>query len=69
MIGLVFVISFWLTIGIAVRSFLIALAWNWLGVHALFDAPLLDFWQVVGVAVLTLILTWTFRGLTVVRQS
>lgn len=42
---------FFFLLSTAITSVLVALVWNWLGVHNLFGAGVLSFWQVVGVAV------------------
>lgn len=38
-------------IGTAITAVIVALAWNVLGLHEVFNADPLTFWQVVGVAV------------------
>lgn len=49
-------------LGIILTSFFVWLAWNVLGVNAIFGLPELGFLQVVGIAVLINILFGIFRG-------
>ena len=46
-------------IGVAIDSALVALVWNGLGLHNVFNAGKLSFWQCVGVG---FILTFLFGG-------
>jgi hypothetical protein len=48
-------------IAIAVIGFVTMLLWNWL-VPALFNGPLIDYWQAIGLLVLSKLLFWGFGG-------
>lgn len=52
-VGVIFIVLFILLFAIstAFTALLVALVWNWLGLHSVFGAGELTFWQVVGVAI------------------
>jgi len=47
----VLLFAFFFALGTAVTAFIVALAWNWCGLHSVFNQPELSFWHVVAVAV------------------
>jgi hypothetical protein len=50
-LGVIALLALLFFVGTLFTAFFVALAWNWLGLHELFDAPSLTFWQVFAVAV------------------
>lgn len=72
--GLVLVFFIALFVGLfvfvtAITALVVALAWNWIGLHDLFGAPALTFWQVVGVAIVINLLRSVFSGGTKVTAK
>ena len=61
-VGVVLLFAVLFAIGTFFTALIVALVWNWINLHELFDAPALSFWQVVGVAVLINILRSIFSG-------
>jgi hypothetical protein len=48
-------------IAIAVVGFVTMVLWNWL-VPALFNGPVIDYWQAIGLLALSKLLFWGFGG-------
>jgi hypothetical protein len=68
-VGIIILIALFFVIGTAFTAFFVALIWNWIGLHALFGAAALSFWQVVGVAAALNLIGGIFRGGAQVNAS
>lgn len=54
--GVVLLIALIVLPAIVFNSLLVALVWNWLGLHAVFGAAALGFWPVVGIGVVLIVI-------------
>lgn len=48
-VGIILLAILLFAFGTAIAAFFVALIWNWIGLHALFGASALTFWQCVGI--------------------
>lgn len=68
-VGLILLVAILFVLGTAFTAFVVALAWNWLGLHTVFGAAALSFWKVVGVAVGINVLRSIFSRTTIEPQA
>lgn len=68
-IAIILIIAIFFVIGTAFTAFFVALIWNWIGLHTVFGAAALSFWQCVGVGAGLNLIGGVFRGPSTISSA